>query len=106
MTFVRLFLAPLRHIGKGINEFMTALLNTLPLHLWPVVLISIGMFIFILLFMIFGYSIHLPLISIRPVERAPLNTDTQQALRFLTEEVSGNQGQLTSLEGRQGLLCH
>ncbi|XP_041359798.1 chloride channel CLIC-like protein 1 [Gigantopelta aegis] len=92
VTFARFFLAPLRHIGKGISEFLTALLNNLPYHLWPIVLISVGVFLFLLLFMMFGYGIRLPFISITQSRPAQLDADLQLAITQQAEEIKSLKG--------------
>lgn len=67
MTFVRFFLSPLKDVGASLSTFIRELLIDLPVTLYPVALILVTVFLFLILFMTFGYSFKLPFfLSIEP----------------------------------------
>lgn len=67
VTFVRFFLSPLKDVGTACSEFMRALFIDLPVTMYPIAIVTVGLFFFLFLFMWFGYSIRLPFfLSIEP----------------------------------------
>ena len=82
VTFVRFFLAPLKDVGKAFSEFIKALLEDLPITYYPIALVMVTVFLFMLLFMMFGYSIRLPffLTIERSWQQAVTNGQMHQAI--------------------------
>ncbi len=60
VTFVRFWLDPLKEVGSGVGDFIEALLEDLPLTLYPVAILFVVSFSFIFITMWFGYSIQIP----------------------------------------------
>ncbi|KAK6180398.1 hypothetical protein SNE40_012563 [Patella caerulea] len=71
VTAVRFFVTPLRHIAEGLSDFIRTLLKDLPIQLWPIVLIIMTVFSFLILFMGFGYRVAMPfgMLAIEPGRR-------------------------------------
>lgn len=88
VTFVRFFVAPLKDVGSAMSEFIRALLIDLPLTLYPIAIGMVGMFLFMFLFMWFGYSIRLPFFL--TIERSPqlsvAYSQLQQAIKDTSQQ--------------------
>lgn len=88
VTFVRFFVAPLKDVGSAMSEFIRALLIDLPLTLYPIAIGMVGMFLFMFLFMWFGYSIRLPFFL--TIERSPqlsvADSQLQQAIKDTSQQ--------------------
>ncbi|XP_050400619.2 chloride channel CLIC-like protein 1 [Patella vulgata] len=71
VTAVRFFVTPLRHIAEGLSDFTRTLLKDLPIQLWPIVLVIMTIFGFLVLFMGFGYRVGMPfgMLTIEPGRR-------------------------------------
>jgi len=65
VTVVRFFIAPLKDIGGAFSEFIRQLFKDLPLTMYPVAMVMVGGFVFMLLFMMFGYSFETFFLTIR-----------------------------------------
>ncbi|XP_045157841.2 chloride channel CLIC-like protein 1 [Mercenaria mercenaria] len=108
VTFVRFFVAPLKDVGGAISEFIRALLIDLPVTLYPVAIGIVGLFLFMFLFMWFGYSIRLPFFL--TIERSPqLSVADSQLHQAIQENSQQTVAQLeklqASLESRESELA-
>ncbi|XP_052774071.1 chloride channel CLIC-like protein 1 isoform X1 [Mya arenaria] len=99
VTFVRFFVAPLKDVGAAMSEFIRALLIDLPLTLYPIAIAMVSIFLFMILFMWFGYSIRLPFFL--TIERSPAvvagDSGLHQALQDSTQQTKA---QLEKLQER------
>lgn len=84
----------MKHIGKGLSEFIRGTFQHLPVVLWPVVLVC-GMIIFILLLLfMFGYSIRVPFfLSIESSQ----STSLKHQLEAMKAELSSKNKQVREL---------
>ncbi|XP_064606176.1 chloride channel CLIC-like protein 1 [Liolophura sinensis] len=91
---VRFFVSPMKHIGKGLSEFIREMFQHLPVILWPVILVC-GMIILILLLLfVFGYSIRVPFfLSIESSQ----STSLKHRLEVMTAQASSKDKQIEAL---------
>lgn len=105
VTFVRFFLSPLKDVGASLSSFIRELLIDLPLTLYPVAMAMVTVFLFLILFMTFGYSLRLPFfLSIEPSPYHAVigGSSNQQAIedntKRLMEQMQTMQNALESRE--------
>jgi len=92
VTFVRIFLSPLKDIGAAISEFLVALLIDLPPVYYPIALVMVIIVVFLILIMGMGYSIRLPFFfSIEPGQPVLNDPGSREAIeagnRQMAEQV-------------------
>lgn len=105
VTFVRFFLSPLKDVGASLSSFIRELLIDLPLTLYPVAMAMVTVFLFLILFMTFGYSLRLPFflsIEPSPYHAVTGGSSNQQAIedntKRLMEQMQTMQNALESRE--------
>ena len=90
VTFVRFFLSPLKDVGASLSIFIKELLIDLPVTLYPVAMVLVTVFLFLILFMTFGYSIRLPFflsIEPSPYHAVTGGASNQQAIENNTKQL-------------------
>ncbi|KAL3868652.1 hypothetical protein ACJMK2_041431 [Sinanodonta woodiana] len=98
VTIVRFFVSPLKDVGASMREFTISVFHDLPIQLYPIAIVMIGLFLFLFLFMSCGYSLHLPLISISPTYPPAISdsglpqalTDSSNRLLAKLEQIEQN----------------
>lgn len=107
VTFVRFFLSPLKDVGASLSSFIRELLIDLPLALYPVAMAMVTIFLFLILFMTFGYSLRLPFflsIEPSPYHAVTGGSPNQQAIedntKRLMEQMQTMQNALESREAQ------
>lgn len=107
VTFVRFFLSPLKDVGASLSSFIRELLIDLPLTLYPVAMAMVTIFLFLILFMTFGYSLRLPFflsIEPSPYHAVTGGSSNQQAIedntKRLMEQMRTMQNALESREAQ------
>ena len=83
MTITKFFLEPVEHIGQSVSLLIRGMLQDLPLHVWPIALLVLFVFVLLVMTMTSGYRLNFfHLIQVGPGERqAPAITPSTDVNR-------------------------
>ena len=91
VTITKFFLEPLEHIGQSVSLLIRGMLQDLPLHVWPIALLVLFIFVLLIMTMFAGYRVNFfHVIQVGPGERQPqaiASSADQNRVEELTSQV-------------------